>query len=228
LLAADYSQIELRVLAHLSQDPALLEAFRTGGDVHTRTAAEVFGVLPGLVSADQRRAAKVINFGILYGMGPQRLAHELGIPIAEAQRYIGNYFARYASVRSFMDRVVHEGRERGYVKTILGRRRAVPELRSTERGAAQAAERVAANTPIQGSAADIIKLAMVAVDRRLTGSNLRATLLLQVHDELLVEVHEEDQEATGAVLREEMEGALPLAIPLRVDIGVGRNWAEAH
>jgi DNA polymerase-1 len=228
LLAADYSQIELRVLAHLSQDPALLDAFRSGEDVHARTAAEVFGVLPGLVSADQRRAAKVINFGILYGMGPQRLAHELGIPIAEAQRYIGNYFLRYAGVRSFLDQVVQEGRARGYVKTILGRRRAVPELRSTERGVAQAAERVATNTPIQGSAADIIKLAMVAVDRRLTESKLRATLLLQVHDELLLEVHETEREATRQILREEMEGALPLAIPLRVDIGFGRSWAEAH
>jgi DNA polymerase-1 len=228
LLAADYSQIELRVLAHLSQDPALVEAFRSGEDVHTRTAAEVFGVLPGLVSADQRRAAKVINFGILYGMGPQRLAQELGIPIAEAQRYIGNYFARYAGVRAFMNQVIEEGRERGYVKTILGRRRAVPELRSTERGVAQAAERVAGNTPIQGSAADIIKLAMVAVDRRVTALKLRAALLLQVHDELLLEVHEADREATGEVLREEMEGALPLAVPLRVDIGFGRSWAEAH
>jgi DNA polymerase-1 len=228
LLAADYSQIELRVLAHLSQDPALLEAFRSGEDVHTRTAAEVFDVLPGLVSPDQRRAAKVINFGILYGMGPQRLAQELGIPIAQAQRYIGNYFDRYAGVRSFMDRVLEEGRERGYVKTILGRRRAVPELRSTERGVAQAAERVATNTPIQGSAADIIKLAMVAVDRRLAQLRLRAALLLQVHDELLLEVHEADRQATGEVLREEMEGALPLSIPLRVDIGFGRSWAEAH
>lgn len=228
LLAADYSQIELRVLAHFSRDPALLEAFRTGQDVHTRTAVEVFGVLPGAVSADQRRAAKVINFGILYGMGPQRLAQELAIPMAEAQRYIGNYFARYAGVRSFMQRVVEEGRERGYVKTILGRRRAVPELRSTERGVAQAAERVAANTPIQGSAADIIKLAMVAVDRRLTQMGLRAALLLQVHDELLLEVHEADREVTGQVLREEMEGALSLDVPLRVDIGFGRSWAEAH
>ena len=228
LIAADYSQIELRVLAHLSGDPALVDAFTRGQDIHTRTAAEVFDVMPGLVTSDQRRAAKVINFGILYGMGPQRLAGELGIPLAQAQGYIANYFARYAGVRSFMDGVVAAARESGYATTILGRRRAIPELRSRERGVAQAAERVAANTPIQGSAADLIKLAMVRVDRRLTAEGVEGGMVLQVHDELLLEVAEGDRDRACQVVREEMEGVMALAVPLQVDLGTGRSWAEAH
>jgi DNA polymerase-1 len=228
LVAADYSQIELRVLAHLSGDPALIEAFASGQDIHTRTAAEVFDVHPDLVPADMRRAAKVINFGILYGMGPQRLSHELGIPLARAQEYIESYFRRYAGVRLYMQSVIASGREKGYVETVLGRRRAVPELRSPDRNVVQAAERVATNTPVQGSAADIIKLAMVAVDRRLAREGLRAGLLLQVHDELLLEVEETDLEAARRALQEEMEGAMSLAVPLRVDVGVGKTWSEAH
>jgi DNA polymerase I len=228
LIAADYSQIELRVLAHLSGDPALLDAFTHGQDIHTRTAAEVFDVMPGLVSSDQRRAAKVINFGIIYGMGPQRLAGELGISVAQAQGYIANYFARYAGVREFMNGVVATARECGYATTILGRRRAIPELRSRERGVAQAAERVAANTPIQGSAADIIKLAMVRLERRLADEAVAGGMILQVHDELLFEVAEQDRERASAVVREEMEGVMELAVPLQVDLGVGRTWPEAH
>ncbi len=228
LIAADYSQIELRVLAHLSREPALIEAFVSEQDIHTRTAAEVFNVLPGLVSADQRRAAKVINFGILYGMGPQRLANELGIPIPEAQEYIARYFARYPSVRGFMEGIVAEARERGFVTTLLGRRRAVPELRSRERGVAQAAARVAANTPIQGSAADLIKLAMVGVDRRLSEAGVDGGMILQVHDELLLEVAEADRERACAMVREEMEGVARLAVPLKVELGIGYTWAEAH
>ncbi len=228
LIAADYSQIELRILAHLSADPALVDAFASGQDVHTRTAAEVFNVLPGLVTPDQRRTAKVINFGILYGMGPQRLAGELGISLSQAQSYITDYFARYAGVRRFLEAVVAEARERGFVTTLLGRRRAVPELRSRERGVAQAAERVATNTPIQGSAADVIKLAMVAVQQRLASAGVRGGMVLQVHDELLLEVVEEDRELACRAVREAMEGVMALAVPLRVDIGVGRSWAEAH
>jgi DNA polymerase-1 len=227
-VAADYSQIELRILAHLSGDPALVDAFTRGQDIHTRTAAEVFDVMPGLVTADQRRAAKVINFGILYGMGPQRLAGELGISLAQAQVYIASYFARYAGVREFMNGVVASARETGYATTILGRRRAIPELRSRERGVAQAAERVAANTPIQGSAADLIKLAMVRVERRLAEESVAGGMVLQVHDELLLEVAEKDREKASAVVREEMEGVMELAVPLQVDLGVGRTWAEAH
>jgi DNA polymerase-1 len=228
LIAADYSQIELRILAHLSTDPALVDAFSSGQDVHTRTAAEVFNVLPALVTPDQRRTAKVINFGILYGMGPQRLASELGIGVSQAQSYIADYFTRYAGVRRFLEGVVAEARERGFVTTLLGRRRAVPELRSRQRGVAQAAERVAANTPIQGSAADVIKAAMVAVHRRLAAAGVRGGMVLQVHDELLLEVAEADRELACTAVREAMEGVMALAVPLRVDIGVGRTWAEAH
>jgi DNA polymerase-1 len=228
LIAADYSQIELRVLAHLSGDPALIDAFTAGQDIHARTAAEVFDVLPGTVTADMRRAAKVINFGILYGMGPQRLAGELGISQSQAQQYIANYFERYAGVRRYMEGVLAAARECGFVTTLLGRRRPIPELRSRERGVAQAAERVATNTPIQGTAADLIKLAMVAVERRLADGGLSGGMILQVHDELLLEVAEADLEAARTAVREEMEGVLPLAVPLRVDVGVGRTWAEAH
>jgi DNA polymerase-1 len=228
LLAADYSQIELRVLAHLSQDAALLAAFRGDEDVHTRTASEVFGVLPGTVTAEMRRAAKVINFGIIYGMGPQRLAQELGISPAEAQRYIANYFDRYAGVRAYLHQVVAEARECGHVTTVLGRRRAVPELRSTDRAVAQAAERVATNTPIQGSAADLIKLAMVNVTGALDREQVQAGLVLQVHDELLFEVAAAEVERAAALIRTAMEGVMALRVPLRVELGTGRNWAEAH
>ena len=228
LIAADYSQIELRVLAHLSGDPVLIAAFRAGEDIHRRTAAEIFDVFPGTVSADMRRAAKVINFGILYGMGAQRLAGELNISQREAQSYIANYFERYAGVREFMKSIVEEARERGYVRTILGRRRPIPELRSRQRGIAQAAERVATNTPIQGSAADLIKLAMLAVERRLTAEGLPGRMILQVHDELLFEADEAAAERVGRVVREEMEAVMPLAVPLVVDVGSGSSWAEAH
>jgi DNA polymerase-1 len=228
LVAADYSQIELRVLAHLARDEALIEAFGADADVHAQTAAEVFHVLPGTVSAEMRRAAKVINFGIIYGMGPQRLAHELSVPLAQAQVYIANYFRRFAGVRRFLDETIATARERGYVTTLCGRRRMMPELASRDRATAQAAERTATNTPIQGSAADIIKLAMVAVDRRFWEEGLRASMILQVHDELVFEVAEADLARAEGLIREEMEGVVDLAVPLRVDIGHGRHWADAH
>ncbi len=228
LLGADYSQIELRLLAHLSGDAVLVDAFRRGDDVHARTASEVFGVLPGAISAEMRRAAKVINFGILYGMGSQRLARELQIPLREAERYIASYFDRYAGVRAYLDQTVAEARRRGYVSTLLGRRRSLPDLASRDRGVSQAAERTAANTPIQGSAADIIKLAMLAIDRRLSVEGLQAAMTLQVHDELVFEVAEADCDRTAAIVREEMEHVFPLNVPLRVDLGVGQNWAEVH
>jgi DNA polymerase-1 len=228
LIAGDYSQIELRVLAHLSGDSVLREAFLEGQDIHTRTAAEVFGVLPGIVTSEMRRSAKVINFGILYGMGPQRLARDLGISLGEAKRYIESYFERYAGVRTFMDAVLEQARETGFVTTILGRRRPVPELLSGQRGVAQAAERVATNTPIQGSAADIIKLAMLHVDQRLTRSELDAFMILQVHDELLVESSEKDLDQVIELVREEMGRAIELSVPLEVEVGSGATWAEAH
>ncbi len=228
LVAADYSQIELRVLAHLSGDPVLLEAFHSGADVHARTAAEVFGVLPGTVTPEMRRAAKVINFGILYGMGAPRLARDLGISLREAERYIATYFARHAGVRAYLDATIARARACGFVTTLLGRRRALPDLASPDRAVAQAAERTAANTPIQGSAADVIKMAMVALDRRLARERVRGGMILQVHDELVVEVAEGDAERAPAIVREEMERVMPLRVPLVVDLGMGHDWAAAH
>ena len=201
LLSADYSQIELRLLAHLSQDAGLLAAFQADEDIHSRTAAEVFGVLRGTVTSDMRRSAKVINFGILYGMGPQSLARELGVGVKEAEQYIRQYFDRYPAVRAYLERSRDEARRRGFATTVLGRRRAVRDLSSGDRGLVQAAERVAVNMPIQGSAADVIKAAMLAVDRRILREGVRATMILQVHDELLFEVVEADCDRCRAVVR---------------------------
>ncbi|MBP1684854.1 MAG: polA [Deltaproteobacteria bacterium] len=228
ILAADYSQIELRILAHLSDDPVLVTAFRNGDDIHARTATEIFGVPGDAITADMRRTAKVINFGIIYGMGPQRLARELGVPQEQAEHYIASYFARYAGVRRYLDKVRTTAQRQGYVVTLLGRRRTLPDITSPHRGVAQAAERTAINTPIQGSAADLIKVAMVAIHRRLQREQLRTAMLLQVHDELVFQVPEAERDAAMAIAREEMEGAFPLTVPLRVDLGWGRNWAEAH
>ncbi len=225
LVAADYSQIELRVLAHLTGDPVLVEAFATGEDIHTRTAAEVFEVTPALVSTEMRRRAKVINFGIIYGMGPQRLARELAIPFADAQRYIANYFTRYAGVTRFIDETLAEARRQGYVATLLKRRRYLPELTSREEGVRQFAERTAINTPVQGSAADLIKLAMVRLEARLERERVPAAMILQVHDELVFEVDAAALDPAIAVIREEMEGVMALRVPLRVDVGSGPNWA---
>jgi DNA polymerase-1 len=228
ILAADYSQIELRVLAHLSDDPVLMAAFAAEDDIHARTAAEIFRVQPDAITPDMRRAAKVINFGIIYGMGAQRLGRELSVSLADAEQYIASYFERHAGVRAYIETVQDEARRRGYVTTLLGRRRALPDLASRHRGVAQAAERTAINTPIQGSAADLIKMAMVAIDRRLGKEHLRATMILQVHDELVFEVAEPERERAANLIRAEMEGVYPLKVPLRVDVGWGRNWAEAH
>jgi DNA polymerase-1 len=227
MLSADYSQIELRILAHLSGDPTLAEAFQRGEDIHARTAAEVFGGLAG-VSEDMRRAAKVINFGIIYGMGRARLARELEVSQDEAARYIERYFARYAGVQCYVDRTVAEARARGYVVTLLNRRRYLPELSARQGAAAQFAERVAVNTPIQGSAADLIKVAMLHVDARLRQSGLDARMVLQVHDELVFEVAREAVGPVGEVVRAEMEGVADLCVPLRVELRAGQNWAEAH
>ncbi|MBI3784829.1 MAG: DNA polymerase I [Deltaproteobacteria bacterium] len=228
LLVADYSQIELRLLAHLSGDSALIAAFAADEDVHARTAAEVFGVLPGTVTRDMRRAAKVINFGIIYGMGANALARELEIPTAQADLYIQSYFARYVGVRDYIKATIEEAHHKGYVTTLLGRRRSLPALASADRNTVQAAERTAANTPIQGSAADLIKLAMVRIERRLTREQIDGELILQVHDELVLEVSADAVTSATTVVREEMEGVVSLKVPLKVELGMGNNWAEAH
>ena len=228
LIGADYSQIELRILAHLTGDPTLVQAFTTGEDIHSRTAAEVFDVAPALVSGEMRRRAKVINFGIVYGMGPQRLARELAIPLADAQRYIRSYFERYAGVTRFIETTLAEARRQGYVSTLLKRRRYLPELASGDEGVRQFAERTAINTPVQGSAADLIKLAMVKLEECLAAERLPAAMILQVHDELVFEADAAAAEAAVAVIRHEMESVMPLAVPLTVDIRTGHSWAEAH
>ncbi|MBW1686016.1 MAG: DNA polymerase I [Deltaproteobacteria bacterium] len=228
LLSADYSQVELRILAHYSQDESLIEAFQCGEDIHRRTAAEVAGIAPEQVSPEQRGRAKAVNFGIIYGSSAFGLAKQLGIAAAEAQETIDAYFERYRGVRRFLDRTIEEARERGYVSTHLGRRRHLPDLRSRNRSLRQAAERMAVNSVIQGTAADLIKKAMVAVDAALESEGPPARMILQVHDELVFEVPEAAQQALGERVRELMEGVLPLRVPLVVDVGVGRNWREAH
>jgi DNA polymerase-1 len=228
LLSADYSQIELRILAHFSDDPALIEAFRSREDVHTRTAAETFGVTPESVTPDQRRIAKVLNFGIAYGLSAFGLAQRLDLPSAEAQAIIDRYFARYAGVRRWIDQAVEEARREGESRTLYGRLRAMPEIGARNPGLRMAAERTAINTPIQGTAADIVKIAMLRVHAAVASAGHDARLLLQVHDELVLEVAERDVEAVGATVRREMEGAAALKVPLDVEVGHGRSWAEAH
>ncbi len=228
LIGADYSQIELRVLAHLTGDPVLVHAFTTGEDIHTRTAAEVFDVLPPLVTGEMRRRAKVINFGIIYGMGPQRLSRELSIPLADAQRYIKNYFARLTGVTRFIETTLAEARRQGYVATLLQRRRYLPELSSGDDNLRAFAERTAINTPVQGSAADLIKLAMVKLEARLTRERLPGAMILQVHDELVFEAEAGAVAEVAEVIRHEMETVMPLAVPLTVDIRSGASWDEVH
>ena len=228
LLSADYSQVELRILAHYSEDESLLEAFRRGEDVHRRTAAEVAGTEPDQVTADQRARAKAVNFGIIYGLSAFGLANQLGIATGEAQKAIDAYFTRYRGVRRFLDETVAQARERGFVQTLLGRRRYLPDLGSRNRTLRSAAERVAVNSVIQGSAADLIKRAMVAIDAALAAGGLRARMILQVHDELVFEAPEAEIEALRELVRDQMQGVLPLRVPLVVDVGVGKNWREAH
>lgn len=225
-LSADYSQIDLRVLAHYSQDGALLAAFRSGEDIHARTAAEIFGVSPLLITSEMRRVAKSINFGIVYGMSSFGLAGQLDIGRKEAQRFIDSYFRLYTGVEKFMGEIVTEAREKGYVTTLLGRRRAVPEINSKNKVRREFAERIAINTPIQGTAADIIKLAMIRCDKAITESRLSARMLLQVHDELVFELSEAELEQTRPIIREAMEHALKIDVPLVVNFEVGKSLAK--
>jgi DNA polymerase-1 len=225
-VAADYSQIELRILAHMSAEPAIIESFRRGEDIHRRTASEVFKVPPGEVTSLQRTIAKSANFAILYGVSAFGLSQATKIDQKEAQRYISDYFAMHPRVRAFIDRTLAEGRERGFVSTLLGRRRYLPDLRSGNPVARNAAERMAMNAPVQGTASDMIKIAMVRVRAALAERGLRARMLLQVHDELLFEAPPEEVAAVEALAREIMEAALPLDVPIVVDVKSGRDWAE--
>jgi DNA polymerase-1 len=228
MLAADYSQIELRIMAHLSEDPALLRAFEEGRDIHRATAAEVFGGAPEQVSSEQRRSAKAINFGLMYGMSAFGLARQLGIERGLAQAYIDRYFERYPGVRTFMDRIRVQARERGYVETLFGRRLYLPEIGSRNGQRRAAAERTAINAPMQGTAADIIKRAMIAVDGWIHAEASGARMIMQVHDELVLEVLEDRVEGVAGQIRAHMEGATELRVPLVVDVGVGDNWDQAH
>ena len=228
LLAADYSQIELRIMAHLSRDEGLLNAFRHDLDVHAATAAEVFKVALGAVTSDQRRSAKAINFGLIYGMGAQKLGKDIGVDTKTAKAYIDVYFARYPGVREYMERTRAQAAEQGYVETLFGRRLYLPEIHSNRPQERAAAERTAINAPMQGTAADIIKKAMVAVDNWLCESGLDARVILQVHDELVLEVREDLVAQVSEKIRLYMSGAVQLDVPLLVDVGVGDNWDEAH
>jgi len=228
LLAADYSQIELRIMAHLSGDEGLLRAFASDGDVHRATAAEVFGVAPEAVSGDQRRSAKAINFGLIYGMSAFGLARQLGIERGAAQKYVELYFARYPGVKRYMDDTRERAKRDGFVETVFGRRLYLPDIRSRNRALQQYAERSAINAPMQGTAADIIKRAMIAVDAWCAEAGHGARLIMQVHDELVLEVPEKRVDATRAKVAGLMAAAAQLSVPLRVDVGTGNNWDEAH
>ncbi len=226
LLAADYSQIELRILAHISGDRVLSDAFRKGEDIHTRTAAEVFGIPPLMVGAEERRRAKAVNFGIAYGLSPFGLSQQLGIPRADAKQYIDAYFERYAGVKRFMEGAIREARSTGVTRTLVGRLRPIHDLDSPNPNTRGFAERTAINSPIQGSAADIIKLAMIRIDRLLREQGSPALMLLQVHDELLFEVPEAQTDAVAGLVKKEMEEAYSLNVPLIADVKAGNNWRD--
>ena len=228
IFSADYSQIELRVLAHLSDDPGLCAAFASGEDIHRATAAQIYQIDPEDVDDEQRRRAKTVNFGIIYGLSPFGLAGRLGIPLPVAKEMIEGYFARFSRVRDFIDETVAFANEHGYVKTMLGRRRYLPEVRSRNATQRSAAERVAVNTPIQGSAADMIKAAMVRIDALLREGSFATKLVLQVHDELVFDMHREEMDDLMPRLQQAMTEALPLQVPIEVTAGIGDDWLEAH
>jgi DNA polymerase I len=226
LLAADYSQIELRLLAHFSQDPLLVEAFRRGDDIHTLTASQVFGVPPLMITADHRRQAKVVNFGIVYGLSAFGLSQNLGIETSEAKKFIEAYFQKYAGVRAFIDRTLEETRRDGKVKTLFGRIRPIPDINSKNFNLRGFAERTAVNTPLQGTAADLIKLAMIHIDEAIRERGLKSKMTLQVHDELVFEAPEGELDIMRSLVRELMENVHPLSVPLMVEIGAGGNWRD--
>ena len=228
MISADYSQVELRILAHLSKDPGLTSAFAEGEDIHRSTAAKIFGVSPADVTDDQRSAAKAINFGIIYGMGPNRLAKQTGVSFAEAKQFIEKYFQGYPKIREYIDQSIESARRLGYTETMIGRRRPIPELRSRDRMVLANAENIAVNSPIQGSAADLIKIAMIKIDDEFRRQKLAARMLIQVHDELVFEAAAADVPAATKLIKDSMENAFQLNVPVTVEVGAGSNWLEAH
>jgi len=228
IVSADYSQIELRIMAHLSGDRGLLDAFAAGEDIHRATAGEIFGAAPAEVSSEQRRYAKVINFGLIYGMSAFGLAAQLGIERAAAAQYIDRYFARYPGVADYMKRTRATAHDAGYVETVFGRRLYLPDIRSANQQRRQGAERAAINAPMQGTAADLIKLAMIAVDRHLREAKMASRIIMQVHDELVLEVTDAERAEVAESLPRLMNGVAQLAVPLLVEVGTGPNWEQAH
>lgn len=228
MISADYSQIELRILAHLSGDDSLVEAFLGDVDVHSRTASEIFDVPQDKVTADMRRVAKTVNFGVIYGITPYGLSETLSVSREEAEKYIAQYFERHPGTRAYIDKTLAETRERGFARTLYGRKRPIPELASRNSATRQLGERLAVNSPVQGTAADIIKIAMINISRRLKAERLETRMILQVHDELLFEAPLDEKEKAEALVRDEMQGAARLNVPLKVEMGSGANWAEAH
>jgi DNA polymerase-1 len=226
LIDADYSQIELRLLAHMSEDDTMIRAYREGADIHTRTAACAFGVPEEAVTPTLRKQAKAVSFGIVYGISSYSLSADLGISVKEADAYVASYFAQFPRIKGYLDGVVEEAKANGYTTTLFGRRRYIPELRAPQYPVRKLGERKAMNSPLQGTAADIIKRAMIAVDARLRAEGLDAYLILQVHDELILEAHRKDAERAALILREEMEGAARLLVPLTVDVTVADTWFE--
>jgi DNA polymerase-1 len=227
LLSADYSQVELRILAHITQDETLIETFRRGADIHRATASKIFNIPEDQVTADQRRAMKTINFGVLYGMSAFRLSNELNIPTAQAKEFIEAYFARYPKIQQYLDRTLEEARSTGKVTTLFGRVRYIPEIHNRSFTVRGNAERMAINAPIQGTAADLLKLAMIALDKRLDAESNDARMLLTVHDEIVIEAPEKDARAVSGIVKETMETIYPLAVPLAVDARWGKSWYEA-
>ena len=226
LVDADYSQVELRVLAQMSQDKTMIDAFKHNEDIHTKTATQVFNVTPLEVTPKLRSAAKAVNFGIVYGKSDFGLAEELHIPLKEAKEYIENYFNKYNKIKEFMDKTVEQASIDGYVTTMFNRRRYIPELKSSNFMLRNAGKRAAMNAPIQGSAADIIKIAMVNVYKKLEEKNLKSKLILQVHDELIVEAVDEELDLVKQIVKEEMENAVSMDVNLDVDLNVGKSWYE--
>ena len=228
LLSADYSQIELRILAHLSGDSALKRAFERGEDIHSRTAAEIFGSSIDDVDEDSRRMAKAVNFGIVYGLSAFGLSRQLKISQRDAREFIDQYFNLYKKVKVFMEKTISDARENGFTLTLFNRRRYLPDLNSKNRQVREGAERVAINSPIQGTAADLIKVAMIQLSHRIKEMKLKSKMILQVHDELVFECPVVEKSVMDSLVRTEMEGACKLSVPLVVDVGWGENWNEAH
>jgi DNA polymerase-1 len=228
LLSADYSQIELRIIAALSRERGLLEAFRSGADVHTATAAKVFGVFPELVTPEMRRKAKMVNYGIAYGISAFGLAQRLGIARKEAAEIIEQYFKQFPGIRRYMDDTIEFARKEGYVETVTGRRRYIRDIRSLNNTVRGAAERNAINAPIQGTAADMIKIAMIHIHAELTHRNLKTRMLLQVHDELVFDLYTQEEQEVRAMVEDKMKNAIALDVPIVVELGVGKTWLEAH